>query len=83
MKGVKKHHGTPRADYALFVQSWMVAHRNGLTRVELAKRIGVGKHTVYRYESYLRKHGVRLPFLKKGGRSLDAEHLNDIIGGAK
>lgn len=64
-----------------FVRTYIWAKQNGKTSVDIARKFDVETKRVYGRANYLRKKGVKLPFLNKdsGRRSLDVDGLNRYI----
>lgn len=63
-----------------FVRTYMWAFNNGKTSLDVSKKLDVEVKKVYSYANYLRKLGVKLPFLnKEAGRQLSVDDLNSLI----
>lgn len=64
-----------------FVKTYVWAHKNGKTSIDIAKKFEVDRKRIYAKANYLRKRGVKLPFLNKdsGRARLNVEELNLLI----
>lgn len=64
-----------------FVKTYVWAHKSGKSSLDVAKQFKVDRKRVYSRANYLRKKGVKLPFLNKdsGRGQLNVEELNTLI----
>lgn len=65
---------------AKFVKAYLWAYKNDKTSLDIAKKLGWEVQRVYVNANYLRKKGVRLPYLnRESGRRMSVEDLNGMI----